>query len=418
MRDILFLAHRLPYPPDKGDKIRAWHILQYLASHYRVHLGAFIDRPDDVRHVARLQTLCASVFWRPLSLRLAGARTARALLTGKSLTEGYFGDARFGAEVDRVVARHKPGLVYAFSSSMAPYALRHRQARIILDMVDVDSEKWRQYARESRWPLRWVYSREGLSLLALEQEAAAKADAVILVTPAEAELFSALCPDAAPRVHCIGNGVDADYFDPSRGFPNPFGERPAIVFTGAMDYRPNVEAMVWFVDNVVPRLRRRHGAAPCLWIVGSSPNATVRALAGPDVRVTARVPDVRPYLRHARAVVVPLQIARGIQNKALEAMAMGAVLIVTPQVRRTLSCCRDDELHTAATPGEFADAIFGALDADDGQMGTRARQRVLCDYRWDRAFAALDNLIAMGSSGRIEAADVLRAPASLAEAPG
>jgi len=392
MRDILFLAHRIPYPPDKGDKIRSWNVLQHLASRHRVHLCAFVDDPDDVRGVARLEGICASVFWRPLSPRLARLRSLTSFLSGAPLTQGYFGDMRFRAGVDGIIARHKPSLFYIFSSAMAPYVAHHHGARVIIDMVDVDSEKWRQYAQTSSGLARLIYAREGRLLLALERRAAAAADAVIFVSRAESELFRRLVPEAASRTGYVDNGVDIDHFSPSLTFPNPFGDRPAIVFTGAMDYRPNVAAMTWFVGQVLPRLRA-HPTAPCLWIVGSKPSRAVRALAGRDVRVTGWVPDVRPYLSHARAVVAPLQIARGIQNKVLEAMAMGAAVVVTPQAREGLDRCRDDELLTAGTPVAFADAVSRVLEGEAGQIGARARACVIRDYGWAKSFAALDRLV-------------------------
>lgn len=398
MRDILFLTHRIPYPPDKGDKIRAWNILQHLASRHRVHLGTFIDEPEDVRGLERLEKVCASVFWRPLSPRLARLRSLRCLLSGAPLTQGYFGDARFRAETDRVVARYKPSLFYIFSSAMAPYVTDQRGARVIIDMVDVDSEKWRQYAETSHGLARLIYAREGRALLALERQAAADADSVVFVSRAEAALFARLAPELSSRIHYVNNGVDSEHFGPSAKFPNPLGDRPAIVFTGMMNYRPNVEAMSWFVEQVMPRLRA-HPKAPCLWIVGSNPCRAVLALAGPDVRVTGRVPDVRPYLRYAAAVVAPLQIARGIQNKVLEAMAMGAAVVVTPQAHEGLDRCSAEELLTAATGAEFADAVVRILDGAAGPIGARARARVVRDYRWRASLTTLDQLVDAEPSG-------------------
>jgi glycosyltransferase involved in cell wall biosynthesis len=176
-------------------------------------------------------------------------------------------------------------------------------------------------------------------------------------------------------------------------FPNPFGKRPAIVFTGSMDYWPNIDAMTWFVGEVMPRLRS-HPGSPCLWIVGANPTKSVRALAGDDIYVTARVADVRPYLYHASAVVAPLRIGRGIQNKVLEAMAMGAPLVVTPQAREGLEQCRDDELFTADAPEDFATALAEILDGKFPHMGARARARVTADYSWEDSLAALDQILA------------------------
>jgi sugar transferase (PEP-CTERM/EpsH1 system associated) len=392
MRDILFLSHRIPYPPDKGDKIRAWNILRHLAARHRVHLATFIDAPEDVGGVEQLERICASVVWRPLSPRHARLRSLPGLFTGAPLTQGYFSDPHLREAIDGIVARHRPSLIYAYSSAMAPYVAASPGTRVIVDMVDVDSEKWRQYAATGRGPARWIHAREGCSLLALERRAAATAEAVLFVSRAEAELFAGLAPEAAPRIRTIGNGVDSDHFSPTLTFPNPSGDRTAIVFTGMMDYRPNVEAMTWFVAQVMPRLRT-HPAVPCLWIVGANPSRAVRLLAGPDVRVTGRVPDVRPYLSHASVVVAPLQIARGVQNKMLEAMAMGAAVVATPQARAGLDYCHGDELLTAATAPAFAAAICQILDGAAGPIGARARARILSDYGWRARLAALDRLV-------------------------
>ena len=395
--DIVFLAHRIPYPPEKGDKIRAWNVLQHLTARHRVHLATFIDAPDDVRWVEHLERVCASVLWRPLSPRRATLRSLSGLLSGAALTEGYFGDRRLHAAIEGVLARYSPSLIYVFSSAMAPYVPYRHSARVIIDLVDVDSEKWRQYAASSTGLARWLYAREGRALLALERRAARAADAVLFVSDAEAELFKRLAPEAACRTHGITNGVDAAFFRPVPEVPNPVGDRPAIVFTGAMDYRPNAEAMIWFVGQVMPRLRG-HRPVPRLWIVGANPGRVVRALAGPDVCVTGRVPDVRPYLHHARAVVAPLQIARGIQNKVLEAMAMGAAVVATPQAREGLDRCRSDELLTAATPAAFAEALLRILNGEGEEIGKRARARVALNYRWQDSLDALDRLVntAMG----------------------
>jgi sugar transferase (PEP-CTERM/EpsH1 system associated) len=392
MKDLLFLAHRIPYPPDKGDKIRAWNVLRHLAERYRVHLATFIDAPEDVAGVQHLQKICASVVWRKLSPHRARLRSLAALLTGAPLTQFYFGDQRLREAVEQLAAAHEPALIYVFSSAMAPYVPDSRGARVLLDLVDVDSEKWRQYAATGSGLTRAIYRREGRTLLALERRAAARADAVLLVSRAEAELFTALVPEAATHTHYIGNGVDITYFDPACAFANPLGARPAIVFTGVMDYRPNVEAMIWFVDQVMPRLHRR-AVPPRLWIVGSNPTRTVRALDGTDVRVTGRVPDVRPYLKHARVAVAPLQIGRGVQNKVLEAMAMGLPVVATPQAREGLDACSDNELLTATTPSDFAAAIDGVLDGMAGPIGARARARVVRDYGWGASLAELDRLL-------------------------
>lgn len=393
VKQVVFLSHRIPYPPDKGDKIRAWNILKSLAAEYEVHLGTFIDEPEDREHVSRLEKLCASVLWRPLSPNMARLRSLRCLLSGAPLTEGYFGDRVFGSAVEKLLRVHDPEIVYVYSSAMAQYIRRgEHRARVIIDMVDVDSQKWRQYGEEGSGISRWVYGREAQYLLKAEREAAATADAVVFVSPSEANLFKKLAPEAASHTHVLENGVDSTYFVKNAALPNPFDERPAIVFTGLMDYRPNVDAMKWFVAEVMPQVRS-HPSGPALWIVGANPSREVRSIAGVDVHVTGRVPDVRPYLHHATAVIAPLRIARGVQNKVLEAMAMGAALVLTSEAREGLERCRGDEFLTADEPKAFAAALLQILNGEATQIGNRARKRVLEDYQWGMTLAPLRQLV-------------------------
>ena len=401
MGDVLFLSHRIPYPPNKGEKIRAWNVLKHLAQNNRVHLATFIDAPEDLQEVSFLESICSTVFWRKLDPKRAMMRSLTSLYTGAPLTKGYFGDRRFRAGVLRTMKRYQPSLIYVFSSAMLPYVVKDSGCRVVVDLVDVDSEKWRQYAAASSGLSRWMYAREGRTLLELEREGARSAHSVLLVSRPEAELFKKLAPELADRIHAFVNGVDTEYFNNTLSYPDPFGSRPAIVFTGLMDYRPNVDAMIWFVHNVMPGLRL-HPSSPALWIVGANPARPVRALAGDDVYVTGGVPDVRPYLRHARAVVAPLQIARGIQNKVLEAMAMGASVVATPQALEGLDKCEADELLTAQNPSDFARKVMAILDGKFTKMGARARARMAKDYRWEQSLALLDQvLVSAMEQGRI-----------------
>jgi sugar transferase (PEP-CTERM/EpsH1 system associated) len=391
--DLVFLSHRIPYPPDKGEKIRAWHFLRYLAERYRVHAAFFIDDPEDIRCLPKLEQICASVEWRPLRPNYARFRGLAGLVDGAPLTRGYFRDSRLQRAIDRIIRDHRPTHAFVFCSAMAPYVERHRFSRCVIDMADVDSAKWRHYATVTSGLSRVVYSREARTLLALERRVSRFADRVLFVSGAEADLFRRLAPEAASRVGHISNGVDTQHFDPLRHYPNPFDGAPAIVFVGAMDYRPNVDAVEWFAARVMPMLRSAVGP-PSFWIVGAHPAAAVRRLAAKDIRVTGRVADVRPYLAHAAAAVAPLRIARGIQNKVLEAMAMAAPVIVTPEAREGLEACRAEVIE-ASTASQFAEKIRGLLlDGEAArQLGRLARERVRDDFGWQSSFDALDRAL-------------------------
>lgn len=391
MEHLLFLAQRIPYPPDKGDKIRSWNFLQHLARRYRVHLGCFHDEPEDAQHIPFLETVCASVCCRPLRPLLARLRSLKGIGRGDALTLGYFADAELRRWVDATLQACRPSQVFVFCSAMAPYVRDYRMGQRILDMVDVDSDKWRQYAATKPWPLSAIYAREHRTLLAFERRIAAEFEATLLVSEAELRLFKSLAPEAAARVLAIGNGIDAEFFSPERDYADPFGPEPAIVFTGAMDYWPNVQAATWFAREVMPLLRA-HRPRLAYWIVGANPAPAVRRLGRAEgIVVTGRVEDVRPYLRHAAAVVAPLQIARGIQNKVLEAMAMAKPVVATPEACKGIDGVPDDAVLVASTPQEFADRVQAILSGALPQLGPRARRHALAHRQWD--FALLDRLM-------------------------
>ena len=281
MSEILFLAHRIPYPPDKGDKIRSWHFLDGLARRHTVHLGAFVDDEADWPHERTLAERCGEVCLRALPPRLATARSAMGLLNGEPLTLPYYRDRALAQWVASLAGRRSLDAVFVFSSSMAQYATAAQFApatRRVLDLCDVDSDKWRQYAGAHKWPLSQVYAREARLLEQREREYVEGFDATLVIAETEAASVRQFAPRGASRVHVIGNGVDTTYFDPALQWDDPY---PAgvqrIVFTGAMDYRANVDGVVWFVAEVLPRILRRTDRVQ-LAIVGARPSAEVVAL--------------------------------------------------------------------------------------------------------------------------------------------
>jgi sugar transferase (PEP-CTERM/EpsH1 system associated) len=386
VRNLLYLTHRLPFPPNKGDKVRSYHLLKYLARDHRVFLGTFVDDPEDVPHVSRLENLCAQVHVVRLEPKLARLRSLTGLLTGEALTLPYYRSRRLSAWVARTVAEHGIDTAVVFSSPMAQYLDGVPDVRVLVDFVDVDSAKWNEFATSRRWPWSWIYAREGERLLAAERSIAAGAQRSFFVTPAEAALFRRLAPESADKVEAISNGVDADYFsrDPERPTPYRDDEIP-IVFTGAMDYWPNVDAVTWFAAEVLPALRaRRHNVR--FYIVGMRPAPAVQALAGDAVVVTGAVPDVRPYVQHAAVAVAPLRVARGIQNKVLEAMAMSAAVVTSKACARAIEGVTSSEVVGAQGAAAFVSSVE-ALLADGPRaraLGESARRFVLEHYSWQR----------------------------------
>lgn len=395
MAKLLYLVHRMPYPPNKGDKVRSYHLLKHLAAQHSLYLGTFVDDPDDMQHLPVLQRLCADVCALPLHPPTAKVRSLGGLLRGEALSLGYYRSAALQAWVDRTVAAHQIDAVVVFSSSMAPYALAHPDLPLLADLVDVDSAKWSEYAERHRWPMSWLYRREGARLLAYERSVVAQARRSFFVTEKEVALFGRLAPESQGKVSTLGNGVDADFFKPDPLLASPFangdGEVP-LVFTGAMDYWPNVDAVCWFVAEALPMLLRRWPSLR-LHIVGRNPSAEVQVLAGPAVNVTGTVPDVRPWLQHAAVVVAPLRLARGVQNKVLEAMAMARPVVAASHCVEAIDAQSGSDLLAAAEATDYVDQIDRLLGdrtlAD--RVGLAGRACVLTHYSWTARLGGIDH---------------------------
>ena len=393
----MFLAHRIPYPPDKGDKIRSFHLLQHLARAYRVHLGAFIDDSRDWRHVEHVRKMCGETCFVPLHPTRAKLRSLAALATGEPLTLHYFRNARLTHWVGDLVGSGRIERALVFSSAMAQYVEGASMdgIRRVLDFVDLDSDKWRQYSQRHRGPLRWLYRREAETLFEYERRCAATFDASLFVSEAEAQLFTTQAPERAARVSVVENGVDTDYFSPQRPYPTPYpADEAALVFTGAMDYWANVDAVGWFAREVFPRIRSEFPQA-CFYVVGARPVSAVRELAKlPSVRVTGAVPDTRPYLAHARVAVAPLRIARGVQNKVLEAMAMARPVVASPQAVAAISPCAELLGCTVDSPEAAARLLLKLLrEPPMAELGDALRRHVLRHYSWRENLARVEAIL-------------------------
>ncbi len=383
---LLYLCHRIPYPPNKGDKIRSYHLLRYLSEHYDVYLGAFIDDPSDWKYVSAVKEFCSETFFRPLNPSRAKLRSLTALFTGDALTLPYYGNRKMEAWVNGIIKQHHIKRVIVYSSAMAQYVDEHKTSleKRVIDFVDIDSDKWRQYAEKKNWPMNWIYRREAEKLFDYEKFIATSFDASLFVSSAEADLFRSMVSVRDEKIAYYNNGVDTDYFSPSSDLVNPYPEdRDVVVFTGAMDYWPNIDAVIWFAQEVLPVIVR-HNPDLYFYIVGSNPSENVKKLADlPHIEVTGRVEDIRPYLQFAKAAVAPMRVARGIQNKVLEAMAMEKVVVVTPQGYEGINAVTGTEVILVENAQEMINVIPKAVSGDYPRMGSIARSRVQSDFNWE-----------------------------------
>lgn len=391
--EILFLCHRIPFPPDRGDKIRSYHLLQAAAELAPVHVGCFADDARDLGFAGAMAERTASqcVVLRDRSKPVAGLA---GLARHQPMLVAMYEKAALHRWVARTLATRPIRAVVAYSVQMAHYvpAPLPPGVRFLMDFVDFDSAKYAAYGAQQGGVMGWVNRREGRVLFDFEQATARRADVSVFVSGAEADLFRRRSGLFATDIRPLENGVDLDYFDPAADFApvDPPGA-PLLVFTGQMDYRPNIEAVESFVREALPAIRAVYPGATFA-IVGRAPVPSVVALGQvPGVVVTGGVPDVRGWVAAADVVVAPLRIARGIQNKVLEAMAMARPVVASPQAAEGIDAANGAHLLVAPDAWSEAQAVLSLLADPDraAALGRAARARVVERYDWSATLAPL-----------------------------
>jgi sugar transferase (PEP-CTERM/EpsH1 system associated) len=395
MQELLYLVHRIPYPPNKGDKIRSYHILKHLSQNHRIHLGTFIDDEKDWEYVEKLKEICSETCFVKLHPQISRMRSLSGMVTNQPLTLPYYRDEVLQKWVNNILDTRHIKNILVFSSAMAQYVKESYSTHCVIDFVDVDSDKWKQYSKTKPWPLSWLYQRESRLLLKYERKIAGAFDASTFVSETESEFFKKLAPETAAKVTYFNNGVNAEYFSPEKVNTSPYqSNTDTLVFTGAMDYWANIDAVEWFAHSIFPLIRAQLPSVE-FYIVGSRPSAKVTALSSlPGVTVTGSVEDIRPYIAHATLVVVPLRIARGIQNKVLEAMAMAKTVIASPQAAEGIRALHNQELFVENDKQNFADRIVTQIKGGQNMnVGNAARTRILKDYSWGQILNQVDKLL-------------------------
>ncbi len=399
--DILVLTHRLPYPPDKGERIRAYHMLKFLARRAAVHLVCPADEAVHADSLSALRSICRRVAAVPLGRFARYSRAAMSLLGGRTATEGAFYSPHLRRLIDEWSRGTSFHAVLACSSSMVQYLQSPglRGVPTVVDLIDADSQKWLDYAAATRGPLKWVYAIEGRRLRRIEQQLPAQVDAVALVSDAEVALLREFCLDG--QVVSIPCGVDLDHFSASET-----SQQPECVFVGALDYRPNVDGVVWFSQEIWPAVRAACPGAT-FTLVGRRPGAAVRRLAShPGVTVVGQVPDVRPYLDRAALAVAPLRMARGVQSKVLEALAMNKAVVASPQAINGIAVRPGKHLLVAASPKEWTESVCRVLADHElrHRLGLAGRRFIETNHRWEHCLKPLVGLLRLPTSFRIAGA--------------
>jgi sugar transferase (PEP-CTERM/EpsH1 system associated) len=387
------VVHRVPYPPDKGDRIRTYHILRQLSQHADVYLACLADEAVSADTRAALDELCARVAVVPLGRRTRWLWALGSLIAGRSISEGAFHSPALVQVLCDWAQNSTFRAALASASSVAPYLQlpQLRDVPAVVDLIDVDSQKWLDYAARGRPPRSWLYRLEGRRLRRQEAALAGWAHAVTLVSENEAALYRDFVPNGP--VYAVPNGVDLDYFHP-RICPE---KDSGCVFVGALDYLPNVDAACWFARTIWPAVHERYPHAQ-LRLVGRQPVPDVLRLAAiPGVEVVGQVPDVRPYLGGAAVALAPLRIARGLQNKVLEAMAMARPVVASPPALAGLGDPSSLPVLQAEKPEDWIEAICGLLADEDRRrsLGQAGREYVEGHHNWGHCLNPLLDLLGL-----------------------
>ncbi len=386
---IYFLSQRVPFPPDRGDKITTFHEIRHLAAGNQVDVFCLAADQDDLNNVRGLAKLVNSVHAVPLSRFRALVRAAVAVLTGQSLTQAYFNEAELHRNISQMMRESPPDLIFVYSSGMAQFVERYAETARILQLAELDSEKWKQYSKTSPFFRRWIYRLESKRLFAYERRVAKAFSCCFVCTENELADITTLIPDATVR--CIPVGVDLEYFQPS---PDEKIAR-SIIFTGVMNYFPNIDAVVWFCCEILLLIQQALPGTK-FTICGSYPAREVKKLQNHQgVTVTGRVPDTRPYLGAAEIAVVPMRIGRGVQNKLLEAMATGLPCVTTELARSGVGAEDGRHLFVANSPKEFANRAIQLLEDRElrQRMGAQARTFVAARHAWAVPLSKIDQTI-------------------------
>ena len=405
--EILFLAHRMPFPPDRGDKIRSSHVLKHLASLAPVHAATFAENGADLAQEELFASFCAShcLIRRSKPLPLAGAE---ALLRRQPVSLTAFRSEAIQTFVEKTLRERPIAAIYVFSGQMGQYVPDWFEGRVILDFVDVDSAKFDAYGSAGSGPRAWIDAREGRLLAAEEARLARRAQHSLFVSAEEAELFRSRLADvdrARCDVRALRNGIDCGLFDPAAVAPEPALAQipgPRLIFTGQMDYAPNIAAAERAITRLMPAIRAALPDAS-FHVVGRNPPESLKARHGQNgAHVWGEVADIRTWLRGADLALVPLEIARGVQNKVLEAMAMELPIVLTSGAATGIGATDGQHLAIADSDADLAARVIALADdaAQARALGAAARRYVADNLSWSATLAPLHGLLFAPAEGQ------------------
>lgn len=387
---ILFLSHRFPYPPTRGDKIRSFNMVKHLhASGHQVSVASMARSVEEAEDCEGIAEYCEDFILCRVGAFWQGLRMILRLFSRQPSSMGFFYSARLHRAVKKLLKEKDFDLIIVFSSSAAQYVSHVGHIPKLLDFCDMDSQKWLAFSGFKPWPISMGYWLEGMKLLAAEKKLAHEFDLCSCATAFETDTLESYQTGAESGV--FANGVDFDFFQPSdQGY-----KKHNISFIGRMDYYPNEECVLSFCKNILPALRQKYPDVS-FTIIGAEPPESVRALdALPGVTVTGTVDDIRPYVQQSHVMVAPLEIARGTQNKILEGMAMGVPVISSANAARGVDAVAGKHIYAACTPDDYIASISRLFEDEDerNRLALAGRERVVSHHNWPHAMQQFDDLI-------------------------
>ena len=395
----LYLSQRVPYPPNKGEKLRTFHQIKFLLENdHDIYLCCPFTTDDEL---ALLHQLADNYGVHEHHEKLAPAfvRHTSGLLFNKALSITNFYSSRLQKVIDHLILNQSFDNIICTSSSLAEYIFRSttllnvkRRPRLIMDFMDLDSDKWRQYSESSSLPMKWVYRREANLLAKYEQKIYHSFDTCFFISQAEVDLF---CSQYAceKKPLAIGNGIETDSFTPALSPPE--NNDPVFIFTGVMDYKPNIDSVIWFAQNVWPGITEKHPNSRFI-IAGMNPVPSVQALTKDKrIEVTGFVDDILPYYHQSDIFIAPLRIARGVQNKVLQAFSCGIPVIATSMGAEGIEYTDDKNILIADTPDDFLGSIERLTNNRQlyDSISENAQKLIKDHYTWNAKLAPLANIL-------------------------
>jgi sugar transferase (PEP-CTERM/EpsH1 system associated) len=399
---ILFVCHRLPYPPNRGGKIRPFNMIRHLSKKHQVVVASLAHTEEELKAGSALKEHCDKVLAEVVPNSIRWARAGQALVTNCPSSVAYFWSPELRRRIEGAALRFHFDAVMVHCAFAAQYALDIPAKFRLLDFGDLDSGKWFDYRQFRSFPIRYGYGLEARKLRRYEKQLTENFDYCTLTTQGELEEFKQLNVDKPSTV--IPNGVDATYFQPHSKPKNSH----IIAFVGRMDYFPNIDGATHFARGIFPIIRQRVPKAE-LWLVGSNPRRAVRDLGViPGVKVTGHVADIRPYLLAASVTVAPLRLARGTQNKILESMAMGIPVVATAVAAKGVAAVPGKHLFVADDPAQFAGEVSRVLENETvaKSLADSARKQVQEAHSWPRSMQVLDSILDNAPEKRPEEHDL------------